>query len=80
MSVEHSGLCDLLQTFAELGAKYGKFDVNDVMLHLFSIDLYADLTRQERLECICITTTAAGTHSRSVSGVRSFVPAPVCPR
>ena len=29
--VEHVGLRDLLQTFADLGAKYGKFDVNDVL-------------------------------------------------
>jgi len=30
-SVEHAGLRDLLQTFANLGAKYGKFDVNEVL-------------------------------------------------
>ena len=30
-SVEHAGLRDLLQTFADLGAKYGKFDVKEVI-------------------------------------------------
>jgi len=45
--VEHGGLRDLLQTFINLRAKYGKFDINDV---IFGCNVVARETLRMSLE------------------------------
>lgn len=42
-SIEHEGLLNLLQTTVDLGAKYGKFDVSDVLVKRKTISREADL-------------------------------------
>ena len=42
-SIEHEGLLNSLQTAVDLGAKYGKFDVFDILVKRKTISREADL-------------------------------------
>jgi len=75
-SVEHSGLRDLLQTFADLGAKYGEFYVNDVMFgrnvvsretYLMSLELKASVKEALKSPVAAGTVALSGSVYRRLS-------------